>query len=157
MSSGASIKRGSSSLLILFIVFIFVLCSLFLILFGANVYNTIRNRVDTDFSKRMSISFITNKLRASDVSNGISILDDGSTLLLCSEPDEPFPQYIYIYHYDGSIMEYTTQDLEPFDFGDGEVIMAADSFTVERIKGGLSVRVGLDTEDIQYTVSLKSD
>jgi len=62
---------------------------------------------------------------------------------------------MYIYYYNGSIMEYITQDTEAFDPVDGETIMAADFFIVEPISGGLRFRVGINTEEITYTVSLK--
>ena len=156
MSSLAAMKRGSSSLLILFVVFIFVLCSLFLILYGAHVYTTIRDRVDADFSRRMGVSYITNKLRSCDVSGGVTVNGDSSSLRLCTEPDDPLPLYMNIYYYDGSIMEYVTQDLETFDPADGEIVMAADSFDVRPVPSGLMFKIGIGPDSISYTVSLKS-
>ena len=156
MSNTSGIKRGSSSLLILFVVFVFVLCSLFLILYGANVYTNIRDRVDDDHMRRMSISYITNKIRACDVRGGVSVDSGGSSLLLCADPDDPIPLYIHIYYFDGNIMEYITEDLEPFDPADGEIVMAAGHFAIEPVPGGFAVTVGTGGEDISYTVSLKS-
>ena len=156
MNNAAAIKRGSSSLLIVFIVFVLVLCSMFLILYGAYVYGNVRDRVDADFTRRMGVSYITNKLRASDVRGGVTVENDSASLRLCAEPEAGIPLYIYIYHYDGNIMEYTTQELEPFDPGDGEVVMAADHFTVSPISGGFAVSLGVGPENISYTVSMKS-
>ena len=155
MNNTDAIKRGSSSLLILFIVFIFVLCSFFLILYGAHVYTNIRDQVDADFTRRMSISYITNKLRAYDVIGGVTIETDGAALLLCSEPEDPQAIFTYIYYYDGCIMEYITQEHALFDPGEGELIMEVDSFTVIQISGGLEINVGFDNEVIKYTVALK--
>ena len=155
MDNASTVKRGSSSLLVLFVVFLFMLCSLFLILYGANVYHRIRDRVDADFTKRMSISYITNKLRACDVKGGVTIEDGNSSLRLCADPQDLYPIYIIIYFHDGNIMEYLTQELEAFDPNDGEVIMAADSFAAQPIPGGLLVRVGVDLREIEYTISLK--
>ena len=155
MSNISAAKRGSSSLLVLFVVFIFVLCSLFLILYGAYVYTNIRDRVDDDFARRMSISYITNKIRACDVRGGVVVNEGNSSLRLCAEPDEAQPLYIMIYYHEGSIMEYVTQDLEPFEPEDGEVVMKADSFSVTPVPGGLAVDVGTDKGDISYTVSMK--
>jgi len=156
MDKTALIKRGSSSLLILFVVFVFVLCSLFLILYGAHVYTSIRDRVDVDFTRRMGISYITNKLRACDVYGGVTA-DEGAALLrLCSEPGDPLPLYTYIYFYNGSIMEYITQEASGFDPEDGETIMAAGFFWFEPVPGGLRFRVGAGAEEITYTVSLRS-
>ena len=155
MNNAAAIKRGSSSLLVLFVVFVFVLCSLFMILYGAQVYTNIRDRVDVDFAKRMSISYITNKLRACDVRGGVTVGEGGASLRLCPSPDDDEPLYMFIYFHNGSIMEYTTQDLEPFEPDDGEAIMAADSFRVNPAPGGLKVYVRVGREDLEYTVSLK--
>jgi len=149
------IKRGSSSLLILFVVFVFVLCSLFLILYGAYVYTNIRDRVESDFNKRMSISYVTNKLRACDVKDGVTVGDGNSSLRLTNEPWEEFPLYMHIYYYNGNIMEYVTQGAEPFDPNDGEIIMQAGSFTITQFPGGLNLIIGIGPEDIAYTVSLK--
>ena len=155
MDKTTAIRRGSSSLLILFVVFVFVICSLFLILYGAHVYTNIRDRVDADFTRRMGISYITNKLRASDTSGGVTV-DGGGVLRLCSEPGDPLPLYTYIYLLNGNIMEYTTQEAGGFDPENGETIMAAESFLVEPVSGGLRFRVGAGDEEIVYTVSLKS-
>jgi len=156
MSNANVVKRGSSSLLILFVVFVFVLCSLFLILYGAHVYASVRDRVDVDFSHRMGVSYITNKLRACDMKGGVAVMGDAATLRLCTAPDDPSPQYMYIYHYDGSIMEYTTQFTGDFDPYDGEIIMAADSLIIRQVPGGLRFHLGIGDKDISYTVSLKS-
>jgi len=156
MDRYAAIKRGSSALLILFVVFVFVMCALFLILYGAHVYTTIRDRVESDFTHRMGVSYITNKLRASDAEGGVSVNGGGSSLRLSSEPDDPSPLYIHIYLFDGNIMEYISEDSEVSDPSNGEVIMAADFFNVQTISGGLRVNVGIESETISYTVSLKS-
>ena len=156
MDRTAVIKRGSSSLLILFVVFVFVLCSLFLILYGAHVYTNVRDRVDVDFTRRMGISYITNKLRASDVHGGVTVDEGAMSLRLCSEPDDPLPLYTYIYFFNGSIMEYITQEAGSFDPEDGETIMAAESFLVAPVSGGLKFSVGAGAEEIIYTVSLRS-
>ena len=155
MNSSNTLRRGSSSLLVLFLVFVFVACALFLILYGAHVYDGIRKRVDDDFARRMSVSYITNKIRASDVRGGVEVGEDNNYLLLRSDQEAEAAQYIYIYHYSGNIMEYITQDLEEFDAVEGEVIMEASSFSVEMIPGGLAVVVSTHGEDIAYTVSLR--
>jgi len=103
----------------------------------------------------MGISYITNKLRASDTSGGVTV-DEGGVLRLCSEPGDPLPLYTYIYLLNGNIMEYTTQETGGFDPENGETIMAAESFLVEPVSGGLRFRVGAGDEEIVYTVSLKS-
>ena len=156
MSNAAVIKRGSSALLILFVVFVFVLCSLFLILYGAHVYSNIQNRVEDDFEHRMSISYITNKLRACDVQGGVTVEESGTVLRLCSEPDDVFPLYTYIYYFDGYIMEYVTQDIGLFEPEDGEIIMEVDSLIIVSVVGGLRININASQEIISYTVSLKS-
>lgn len=155
MINATPIKRGSSSLLILFVVFVFVLCSLFMILYGAHVYTSIRDRVGTDFAHRMGISYITNKLRACDSHGGVIVENGNSALRLCAEPDSINPVYMYVYHYNGNIMEFVTQDIEDFNPSDGEIIIAADYFTITQITGGLSFEVGIGQENVSYTVSLK--
>ena len=155
MNNTAVIKRGSSSLLILFIVFIFVLCSLFLILYGAQVYTSIRDRVEVDFAHRMSISYITNKLRACDVKGGVTVEPGRPSLTLCAEPEDPQSLYTCIYYYDGSIMEYITLEDGPFEPSEGELIMRVDSFSIEQVPGGLQIQVVIDKEVISYTVALK--
>ena len=157
MDATAVIKKGSSSLLILFVVFAFVLCSLFLILYGAHVYTTIRDRVESDFDRRMSISYITNKLRASDVEGGVLLEDGGSSLILSAGQDDPSSLLIYIYFHNGSIMEYVMQDDDVFDPLDGEAIMAADSFSIQPVPGGLRTHIGVGQEIISFTVSMRSD
>ena len=156
MNSTNSIRSGSSSLLVLFLVFVFVMCALFLILYGANVYDSIRIRVDDDFVRRMSVSYITNKIRASDVRDGVTVGENNSTLILRSDPEDEFAQFIYIYYHNGSIMEYITQDLEEFDADEGEIIMEVDSFSVYTIMGGLTMVVSTNGEIISYSVSLRS-
>jgi len=156
MDKTTVIKRGSSSLLILFVVFVFVLCSLFLILYGAHVYTNIRDRVDADFTRRMGISYITNKLRACDVHGGVTVDEDSMSLRICSEPEDPVPLYTYIYFFDGSIMEYITQEAGGFDPENGETIMSAEFFLISPVSGGFRFRVGAGAEEIVYTVSLRS-
>jgi len=125
------------------------------VLYGAHVYVNIRNQVDADFSHRMSISYITNKLRAYDLQGGITVRDGGSSFRLCADSQAPMALYTFVYYYNGYLMEYVAQDDAAFNPYDGERIIAVDSFTVRLIPGGLMFHVGIDNEVVSFTVSLK--
>lgn len=156
MNDTISKKRGSSALLIVLVVFVFMVCSLFLILYGANVYSNITSRSDADFSLRMRVSYITNKIRSCDTLGGVHILPGGGGVLLCENPETEVTLYTYIYHYGGYIMECITDDPDDFYPENGETVIEASSLYIREIPGGLSVTVGTDTGEIIYTVSLRS-
>lgn len=155
MNDAIQKKRGSSALLILLVVFVFMVCSLFLILYGANVYRSITVRADTDFARRMSVSYITNKIRACDVRGGVEILNDGEGLILRAGLGAEKPLYIYIYHYGGFIMEYITDIPDEYDPENGENIMEATGLSVCKIPGGIDVTINTNIGEMTYTVALR--
>jgi len=159
MKDSAPAKRGSSALMILLVVFVFMVCSLFLIMYGADVYRKITARSDADFTRRMCVSFITNKIRACEVRGGVEILPGGAGLRLRSDPETPL--YVYIYCFDGYIVEYITDLPEEFEPENGEAITPASSLSVREVPGGIEVTVGApdglagEVAEMAYTVSLR--
>jgi len=158
-SKAISVRYNIDIIFILFLVCVFVVCSLFIILYGGEVYKNIQYHADSNHSNRVSVSYITNKVHMYDKSGCVSVYDagDGIKALMLTDKGSKSDSYTLIYLYDGMIMECYIDDLKYFDPKYGEDIIEADEFEVALKGGGISIKTtdsyGKTTE---YTVALRS-
>ena len=150
--------HSADSLFVMALVCVFAICSLFVILFGARVYNGIRNRSEDNYSTRTGLSYLRNKIRAFDETGRIS--GRGDYLLLTTGDDE-YADDTYIYYSDGALRELTTArylDVDPFVVdGDADMIVPASGFSIEWL-GNICLLTLCSPDGTAYTctVTLRS-
>lgn len=99
---------------------VFAASSVLLILFGVDIYKKTVHQMDTNYTSRTSIAYITEKIRQSDTANSILITtqDDIQVLMLTNNIDG-ITYATSLYEYDGYLYElFARTDIElPLDAG----------------------------------------
>lgn len=109
---------------------IFAVSSVLLILFGADIYKKTVQQMDSNYTSRTSIAYITEKIRQSDAENAIQIiLQNDTQILLLTTIINGIPYATSLYEYDGYLYElFARTDLElPLD--SGQPVMELHSLT----------------------------
>lgn len=141
-----------SMLPVVFVLMLFLLLSVLsgaIIMAGSNVYQKIADNMEINYDKRVSLSYLTTKVRQNDSKGNIYLtekkFDDPKygamdvKLLTIKESDEltGFEYVTYLYYYDGFIREVFL-DLDEngetidFELGDGDAIIASNDFEFVR-------------------------
>lgn len=120
--------RSFETVFTLLIFSLFAVCSLFLVLIGANVYRGIVNQMDSNNETRASLSYVANKVHAAGKGK-TSVRKIGGRQVLVIESEEGGDEYrTYIYRYGDSIMELFADAQNSFTPGDGDKITEISDF-----------------------------
>jgi len=161
-------KHQTNMLFALLVYSMFAILSLMLVLLGAQVYKRVINESDTRNSIRMTLSYVSNKIRAGDEMDKISIKEkNGTPILVISEEfddvdlftDEVVRTKIdtLIFFYEGELREMkspTGGDI--LDLGLSEKLAAVDNFTFEKINGMYYITSTVGGKDYSMMVSCRS-
>ena len=130
-------KHTIDTLFVLLLYMIFALLSMFTVTIGIWVYSHIVDQSESRTNVRASLSYVANKLRASESGDSVFIERiSGVDVLIFSESAEENPSVTRIYYYNGSLREHLvpSKDTE-FHLGEGQKLVAIDQFTVSEIDG----------------------
>lgn len=112
---------------------LFLVLSLLLTLFGARAYQNVVSDMDGNYELRASLSYVSNKLHATDAQGCVSLGDELGVDALALRLDGPDGDYAtYLYYYEGSLREICIQDGLPFALSDAAPIVALADFTIRR-------------------------
>ncbi|MCR5672274.1 MAG: DUF4860 domain-containing protein [Lachnospiraceae bacterium] len=134
-------KRNKSIVDFLFILALFgafAITALFVVLFGARIYESTVANMNTNYEKRTAMSYITEKIRSHDYTDGIAVADDddedadaGSVLELYQEiAGRKYVTYLFVD--DGYLKEFTAADDYDFNYNAGTPILAIKDFSVRK-------------------------
>lgn len=99
---------------------VFAVSSVLLILFGANIYKKTVQQMDSNYTSRTSIAYITEKIRQSDTANSIYLTSQEETqVLMLINTINGIPYATSLYEYDGYLHElFARTDMKlPLDAG----------------------------------------
>ena len=136
---------------------VFALCSILLIAVGARVYQNTLNNMEMHFTSTTSLSYITEKIRQNDYSDGISIKEFGGNdaLVLYSHyNDEEYCTYIYSYA--GQLKELFTKKNINLSPEAGRNILAISDFSIIELDNGLFEITLVDDEHKSETILISS-
>ncbi len=137
----------------------FLVSALFIILFGAKIYRSTVSDMDTNFTSRTSLSYITEKMRQHDSVGGAEVrfIDEQPVLVLTQVQDD-VNYCTYLFSHDGYLKEITAKDNFMFDFSGGQNILALTDFSATEINDSLYKFhiVDTDNNEIEFYVSLYS-
>ena len=125
--------QSISGLFTMLLFLVFVLCALFSVLMGSQVYENITKRSDENFSGTTALSYIANKIRQGDRQDGVEIIevDDTSVLQLKQKIGEE-TYHTWIYWKDGSIRELFTDENSGLGLEDGLEILECSGLSMEK-------------------------
>lgn len=134
------VLRGHSLdiLFVLALFALFAISSLLLVLFGARVYKQISGDMSDNNALATSISYVVNKVRASDTAGMVSVGEfDGCPAVLLEQDIEGTIYQTAIYYYDGSLRElFARKELE-FKAKDGAEVVKVADFSIKDTGNGV--------------------
>ncbi|MFT3984943.1 MAG: DUF4860 domain-containing protein [Lachnospiraceae bacterium] len=155
-------KREKSIVDILFILALFcafLVSALFIVLFGAKIYRATVADMETNFTSRTALSYITEKMRQHDTVGGASVtFIDGQPVLILNQENDGVEYCTYLFSHDGFLKEVTAKESFDFDLSSGQNILALSSFSAAEISDSLYRFQMMDTDgnEIGFFVSLYS-
>ena len=127
-------KRNKSIVDFLFILALFgafAITALFVVLFGARIYESTVNNMNSNYEKRTAMSYVTEKMRSHDYTGGAQVDETGSTLKLYQNTgDKRYVTYLFVD--DGYLKEFTADEDYDFDYKAGTQILAINDFSVRK-------------------------
>ena len=131
--------RSSNTAFILAVFTFFAVCSLFVVLFGANVYHKVVSKLDENSEVRTSIFYVSNKVRAADARDVTVQTVDGHQMLVIGSQYDGKKYSTYIYQYQGSLYElFTGAGIQPV-LGSGDKITPLSGFSISKSGDRLTV------------------
>lgn len=128
-------KQFSFQLIFIMLLFlIIVIMSVMIILLGQNIYENINKGRADNYEKRVSLSYIANKVRQADKENSIRVEKSGDVQALVIREAYGEDYYeTWIYYYNDGLYELFIGENIQFNPEDGMKIMNIDSFSIERL------------------------
>ena len=156
-------RRGRSIVDMLFILAlfaVFMISALFIVLFGAKIYQRIITDSDTNFISRTSIAYISEKIHQHDKAGGVSVIfHENEPVLRLSETYNGSEYYTYLYRQDNILKEITCPaEYDPV-YSAGQQILEVTSFNIEQKSDNLyrfEIR-DIDENEITFFVSVNSE
>ena len=125
--------QSISGLFTMLLFLVFVLCALFSVLMGSQVYENITKRSDENFSGTTALSYIANKIRQGDRQDGVDIIEvDGTSVLQLKQKIGEETYHTWIYWKDGSIRELFTDENSGLGLEDGFEILECSGLSMEK-------------------------
>ncbi|MBQ7944133.1 MAG: DUF4860 domain-containing protein [Lachnospiraceae bacterium] len=89
---------------------VFALCSVALIIFGANIYQNTVNKTNQNYLERTSVAYLTEKLRQTDIAQSVSIIhSDGIDMLSIESEIEGQLYSTRLYEFEGYLYECSSR------------------------------------------------
>lgn len=138
MKFGKRDKSIVDALFLLMVFGIFLVCALFVVLFGAKIYkNTVKQSSDS-FFERTCYTYITEKIRQNDNSSGVEISDNkGSSVIMLTKNYNGNDYVTYIFLDNGYLKEYTASKESTFNPNAGTEIIALNTFEAKKCNKNL--------------------
>ncbi|HAQ39395.1 MAG TPA: hypothetical protein DCM73_00140 [Clostridiales bacterium] len=134
-------KTKHFSFQFIFIMFLFLLIavlSVMIILLGKDIYSSINEDRAANYDRRVSLSYMANKIRQSDKENSVRIENlNGENAIVINETYDDENYETWIYFYDNAIYEMFTDAGSEFSPDDGMRILEVESLGIEKLKDNL--------------------
>lgn len=121
-------KIGSFFVLLIFCIFIFSV--LFVLMFGARIYNRVSQRNESSLASRTCVQYIVEKIHQFDTTGGVYVApfsdDYDDDALYLAQEIEGLTYTTRIYYYDGCVYELFSEAGYEFSPSDGNKVIAAE-------------------------------
>ena len=132
-------KQFSFQFIFIMLLFLLiVILSVMIILLGKDIYSGINKDRAINYEKRVSLSYVANKIRQNDKADSISIDSlNGENAVVIKEVYDDAIYETWIYYYDNAIYEMFTDEGIEFNLDDGMKIMDVENFNIEMLNDNL--------------------
>lgn len=126
-------KAHSIDMLFMLVLFsVFAVMSVLLILIGSNVYGNIVDSQEVNGSNRNVLSYVTNKVRASQVQGGVYIEEkDGVPVLVIENSENDYQYETLIFCRNGKLKEATISMGDDYNLDFGDILAEVSDFTFQ--------------------------
>ena len=124
-----SVQHGMQGVFVFLLLALFAMMSVLLVLFGAQMYRAIVDRMDQNNDDRVMFSYVRSMVRAEDAYDAVRVEDHGgiSTVSLYETIDGT--DYVtWLYEYEGKLMEQFTRSGSDMAPDHGVAIMDISEF-----------------------------
>lgn len=143
-------KAHSIDIIFMLVLFsVFAIMSVLLILIGSNVYGKIATSQEINGNNRTVLSYITNKVRACQVEDGVYLEEkDGTKVLVIVSLEGEEAYETLIFENNGRIKEATIVSGDDYNLEFGDVLTEVSEFSMElnAVTGVLKLTVGTKDE-----------
>ncbi|MEA5011515.1 MAG: DUF4860 domain-containing protein [Angelakisella sp.] len=117
---------------------VFALSALTVVIIGADVYKSTVSEMNRSFNSRISVTYISEKIRQHDSLGAVSvqIFGDGDAIVL-RQTVEGAAYLTYIYSHEGKLCELVASESLEMKPSDGQSIMEIQSFSATQLENGL--------------------
>lgn len=124
---------------------VFVLCALFTVLIGGQVYENINVRSQENFTGSVALQYVANKVRQGDQEGAVRVITQDGTEVL--EIASGLGDYVsWIYYGDGAIRELFFDPADGLGLEDGLEILTCDGFSVSQSEDGRIIHIRTEGE-----------
>ena len=146
-------KFKVTSLIVLTVFCLFAVCTMIVVLVGAQIYENMADRGRAQFEKRTVARYITTRVRQSDVAEGLRVEEFcGRNALAFREQIGGNDYKTFVYCYEGYIRELFAAEEGSFLPEDGEKILKAHEVKFEAEGNFLKVYITLEDRTEQELV-----
>lgn len=144
---------------ILMLYLLIVVFSLMIILLGKDIYSSINNDRQANYERRVSLSYVANKIRQNDKSGMVRIESlNGENAVVITEDYDGELYETWIYYYDNAIYEMFTDAGIRFNLEDGMKVLESEGFKIEELKNNLYKFTALgNNENTELILYLQSN
>lgn len=159
LNSNNSRRFSFHFIFILMLYLLIAVFSLMIILLGKNIYSSINNDRQTNYEKRVALSYVANKIRQNDKKESIRIESlNGENAIVITEIYDGELYETWIYFYDNAIYEMFTDAGMEFNLDDGIKVLHTEAFKIEALKDDLYKFTALEgTEKTELILNLHSN
>ncbi|SFB76070.1 DUF4860 domain-containing protein [Butyrivibrio sp. YAB3001] len=139
MNPNADKRHVIDTVFVICLLLLFLLSALTVIAIGASIYKKNVAQTSENYSQRVSIAYITEKVRQSDINGAIYVEElFGKNVLVMQQTVDDELYNTYIYDYNGYLMElFARADLNNFYPQSGQKILKIHSFDISQISESL--------------------
>ena len=130
-----SSKQTVQVILPLLVLSVFALCTLAVLLFGAQNYKELTHRDDSSYTQRTAVGYISGKIRQTASKEKITVESFGDGDCLCLPSTYENEEYITrLYCHNGNLCELFTPADITLDAQDGEIILPLENIASSLFK-----------------------
>ena len=140
-------KHSTDILFVLVLFLVFTSAALAVILLGARVYQRTSARMESNYTIRTAVSYVSEKIRHADESGAISLGElDGIPALTLSQEIEGTSYVTYLYFQNGALKELLTEASREASSEQGTAIVSLKNFSMEETDDGFYLLQAEDAE-----------
>lgn len=130
-------KHSTDVLFVLVLFLVFTSAALAVILLGAKVYQRTSTRMESNYTVRTAIAYVSEKVRHADESGAVHLGElDGLPALTLSQEIDGVSYVTYLYFQDGALKELLTDASRKVSPEQGTAIVSLKNFSMEKTDDG---------------------